>query len=283
MMNIGFIGTGSMGSILIEAFLHSGALRPEQIIASNRSAGKVDRLAATYPGLHAARSNTEVVENSGITFICVKPSEFKKVIDDIKSTVLPSQIIVSITSPVLIRHLEEQLDCKIAKIIPSITNRMLNGASLCIYGRRITAEDRQTLEALLSHISTPVRISEQNTRIASDISSCGPAFLAFFIQKLIDAAVQETDLPREQAARLAGEMALGTGRLLTAGGFSAEELQRRVAVPGGITAEGLQLLEKELAGVFNQLIRITHTKYREDLEKVERQFETQAIDRHRAT
>ena len=38
-MKAGFIGTGSMGSILIEAFIHSGAFNPEQIIArkSNNS------------------------------------------------------------------------------------------------------------------------------------------------------------------------------------------------------------------------------------------------------
>ncbi len=48
-MKVGFIGTGSMGSILIEAFIQSGALNPEDIIASNRTASKVERLAAAYP------------------------------------------------------------------------------------------------------------------------------------------------------------------------------------------------------------------------------------------
>jgi len=279
MVRIGFIGTGSMGGLLIEAFLQSGALRPEQITASNRTAAKADKLAADYPGLRVARSNIEVVENSEIVFLCVKPAEFKRVLDEIRKATLPSHIVVSITSPVLIRQLEEKLPCKIVKMIPSVTNRVRSGAALCMYGSRLSDADRDAVEQLLSFISTPVRIAEKYTRVCSDISSCGPAFFAFFLQKLIDAAVQETGLPRDLAARLAGEMALGTARLLTDGGFSCEEVQKRVAVPGGITAEGLNLLNIELDGVFNRLLRVAHAKYREDLLKIEEQFEGQAIDR----
>ncbi len=271
-MKVGFIGTGSMGSILIDSLLRSGALRPEQITAANRTAAKVELLAEKHPGLQAARSNIEVVLEADLVFLCVKPVEFKRVIDEIRKVTLPSQVVVSITSPVLIQHLEEQLNCRIAKVIPSITNYMLGGATLCMYGERMDEEDKEALEALLSTISEPIRISESHTRITSDISSCGPAFFAHLLQKFIDSAVAETGIPYEQATKLASHMLLGTGKLLTEGGFSPEALQKRVAVPGGITAEGLRLMERELDGMFNRLIRITHAKYEEDLEKVGAMF-----------
>jgi competence protein ComER len=271
-MNVGFIGTGSMGTILIESLIRSGALNPEQITAANRTAEKVLYLAEKYSGLKAARSNIEVVLEADLIFICVKPSEYKKVLDEIRKVTLPAQIIVSITSPVQIRHLEEQLNCKIAKVIPSITNFMLGGAALCMYGERMEDCDRLMLEELLSHISEPIRIVEKHTRVTSDISSCGPAFFAFLVQKFVDAAVAETGIPYEEAARLASHMLKGTGLLLTDGGFTPESLQKRVAVPGGITAEGLKLMEHELDGMFNRLIRITHAKYNEDLEKAEAMF-----------
>src|SRR5690606_34610068 len=124
-------------------------------------------------------------------------------------------------------------------------------------------------EGLLGHISTPLTIAEEYTRVTSDLSSCGPAFLAFFIHSFVDAAVEMTGIPFEEATRLASQMVLGTGKLLTSGGFTAESLASRVAVPGGITAEGLRLLDHEMQGVFHQLIRITHAKYEEDVEKVE--------------
>lgn len=271
-MKAGFIGTGSMGSILIEAFIHSGAFNPEQIIAGNRTIRKAELLAETYPGLKVAQSNREVVLGSDIIFLCVKPSEFKKVIDEIKEDVLPSQFIISITSPVLIKHLESLLPAKISKIIPSITNYVLSGATLCIHGNRMQPEDKEWLENLFAHISSPIRVSENFTRISSDLSSCGPAFLAHFIQSFIDAAVEVTGISPEEATLLASEMTLGTGKLLTTGGLNPLTLQKRVSVPGGITSEGLRILDEELANVFTRVIRATHAKYHEDLEKTEQQL-----------
>jgi len=278
-LKVGFIGTGSMGSTIIEALIQSGALEPSQLIASNRTRNKVQQLAAQYPGLQLASGNVETVQESDIVFLCVKPSEFKAVLNEIAQYVKPSLIVVSITSPVLISHLERQLSCKIAKIIPSVTNYVWSGASLCMYGSRIQTEDRLLLEQLMMSISRPVQVSEQYTRITSDISSCGPAFIAFFVQKWIEAAVEVTGIERNEAERLASEMLLGTGKLLTEGGFSLEHLRQRVAVPGGITAEALRLLDGELDGVFQQLIQVTHAKYEEDLHKVESQLFGEELNR----
>ncbi|CAG7634832.1 late competence protein ComER [Paenibacillus allorhizosphaerae] len=268
-MRVGMIGTGSMGSVLIEAFIRSGALNPDQMLVTNRTISKAELLADSYPGLQVALSNKEVASLTELLFICVKPLEFKTVIEEIRADISPSKLLISITSPVLLRHLEDQLPCKIAKVIPSITNYVLSGATLCIYSDRCMPEDKERLENLLSHISSPLRVSEQFTRISSDLSSCGPAFLAYFIQKFVEAAVEETGISEEEATVLASEMLLGTGKLLTTGGFTPASLQKRVAVPGGITAEGLRLMEKELHGVFHDLIRTTHAKYNEDVEKVE--------------
>ncbi len=277
-MNVGFIGTGSMGSILIESFIRSGALLPENITASNRSYWKAERLAEMYPGLCAAKSNAEVIAESEIVFLCVKPSEYKHVIDEIGAIIPHSHIVISITSPVLIRHLEELLPCKIAKVVPSITNFVCSGATLCVYGSRIGNTDRDLLERLFSHISAPIEIEEDYTRVASDLSSCGPAFLSYFIQQFIHAAVAETGIPKMEAERLASEMTLGTGMLLTSGKFTPDALRERVSVPGGITAEGLRLMDQELHGMFNRLIQTTHRKYKEDVDKIESLFFSTRVD-----
>jgi len=268
-MIVGFIGTGSMGSILIESMIKTQALHPGQIVTANRTLEKAEKLAAQYPGLQTAATNREAASQSDILFLCVKPKQFKEVIDDIKSEVRESQIVVSITSTVLIRHLEEHLPCKIAKVIPSITNYVCSGATLTMYGSRMAQEDIFMLEKLLRHMSKPVAVSEEYTRICSDLSSCGPAFVAFFIEEFINAAVKYTGLPKEEATRLASEMVLGTGLLLTDGGFSPEKLRERVTVPGGITAEALRILSLDLEGTFERLIRTTHNKYYDELDIVE--------------
>ena len=91
-MITGFIGTGSMGSVLIEAFIRSGALRSDQIIATNRTLAKVERLALKFPGLQVAEFSNEVANACDILFICVKPADFPRVIADIAMSCRSEQI-----------------------------------------------------------------------------------------------------------------------------------------------------------------------------------------------
>ncbi|MBY9079498.1 late competence protein ComER [Paenibacillus sp. HN-1] len=271
-MKVGFIGTGSMGGLLIDAFLSSGGLLAGDVIASNRSRQKLDRLAQLHPGITLAGNNRETAAGSDILFLCVKPLEFKALTDEISDCLGSEQIVVSITSPVQIHHLERVLPSKIAKIVPSITHSVFSGTSLCVLGSRLDDHDRELLLGLMSHIGNPVGISESHTRISSDFSSCGPAFLSLFLERWIEAAAAATGIDRSLAGVLAAEMLLGTGRLLTEGGFTPGELQERVAVPGGITAEALSLLGCSLDGVFERLIDTTHRKYDEDLAKLDALF-----------
>jgi competence protein ComER len=271
-MQFGFIGTGSMGSIVIEALIEAKSVLPSQIYASNRTFEKVKELAKTYTGLHAYPSNTKVAEEADVLFLCVKPLEFKKVIDEITPYTRKDQIIVSITSPVEIKDLEKLLPAKIAKIIPSITNSAQSGASLMMAGERVSESDRDYLYQLMSSISQPIWIDEKFTRVSSDIVSCGPAFMSFLLQKFIDAAVIETGIPQEQATALASSMIVGMGELLAKEKFSLPSLQQRVCVPGGVTGAGIKVLEKETEDIFNKLIRETHHKYREDIQGVSEMF-----------
>ncbi|MNO22001.1 Pyrroline-5-carboxylate reductase [compost metagenome] len=266
-MKVGFIGTGSMGSLLIDAFLSSGALEPCDVLASNRSPNRLMQLQQRHPGISIA-SNREIADGSDIVFICVKPLEFKPLTDEIAASLRSEQIVVSITSPVMLHHLESTLPSKIAKVIPSITHFAKSGTSLCIFGSRLNKKDRLLLLHLLSFIGVPIEIQEMHTRIASDFSSCGPAFISYFLERWIEAAVEATGIDQALITRLAGEMLLGTGKLLTEGKFSPQELQERVAVPGGITAEALGHLRTSLEGVFERLIITTHDKYDEDVEKL---------------
>jgi len=276
-MKIGFIGAGSMGSLLIEAFILAEAVEPHQIKVSNRTFAKAENLAIKFPGLQAEHSNSAVAKDSDIVFLCIKPHEFAKVIAEIKPVVSRDQLVVSITSPVLLAQLEQELDCHIAKIIPSITNKMWSGATLCIYGGQIDKAHQISLEKLLAYISEPIRIEENYTRIVSDISSCGPAFFAFLLQQFIDAAVERTGIARAEAMVIASNMLLGTGLLLTEGGLTTEDVQQRVAVPGGITAKALAMLKEETSGIFDKLIETTHHKYYEDVQKVQETFTIQEV------
>lgn len=270
-MRVGLIGTGSMGSILTESFIAVEALRPDQITVSNRTKEKALALSGKYPGIVVADSNVQTVQMSDLIFLCVKPLEFGRVIDNITPCLSSEKIVISITSPILLEDLEKQMPCKVAKVIPSITNSVAAGASLLMFGERCDENDRDLIRDLFSQISRPLEIEESKVRVSSDIVSCGPAFMSYLLQRFINAAIEETGISRDEATFLTSEMVIGLAALLSKGAFDLPTLQQRVCVPGGVTGAGISALE-QLGDVFNDLFKNTHRKYDEDLKEVSDMF-----------
>jgi len=274
--SVGFIGIGTMGSMLIEAFLQAGAFRPENVFIHNRTPQKAQAVAEKHPGVTVAESNAAVAVHAELLFLCIKPLEFHSVLEEIAPHLTPSKTVVVIASPVQLRHLAERIPSKLIKFIPSLTNLAHSGACLLTFHPRISADERAQWLQLFASIGTPVEITETYTRIASDLSSCGPAFLSLILTQMVDAATEETGLPRPLAEKLAIQMLGGTAQLLLEEGLSLEEIQRRIAVPGGITQQGLHLLADQMAGVFHRLFRTTQAKFVEDVEKIESAFGLQS-------
>lgn len=271
-MKIGIIGTGSMGSILIESFIESAAVTPSQLIITNRTIQKAQAFKEDYADIQVVEDVRAVVKVAKIIFICVKPLQFEPLLQELSEVLQEDQIIVSITSPIHLNQLESIVPCKVARIIPSITNRAFSGASLITYGNTCTVSDRNNLSQLMSNISSPMEINQNITRVASDIASCGPAFFSFLIQSFVEAAVRQTEISKEQATEIATEMMIGFGELLRKGIFTLPSLQERVSVPGGVTGEGLKVLKEEIGEMFDHLFLQTHAKYDEDLENLKEQF-----------
>lgn len=268
-MKIGFIGTGNMGKILIQALIESETVNANDIIVTNRTIEKAEQVKKTYPEITVLTETTEVAKRSNIVFVCVKPIQFYDVLTDIRTELEEDDILVSITSPILTSELERVVSCQVARVIPSITNRSLSGCSLVTFGKRI---DEQRLLNLLKGFSHPVLIDEEHTRIASDIVSCGPAFFSYLIQRFVESAARQTTISKQQAEQLASEMFIGFGKLLEKKIYTLETLQAKVSVKGGVTGVGIDVLEKEVGDLFDQLILATHQKYDEDRSIIKQQF-----------
>ncbi|MFJ7746251.1 late competence protein ComER [Peribacillus sp. NPDC097295] len=272
MKKIGVIGTGNMGTILIEAWLEANILKPADLIITNRTLSKAAALKEKHPGIHLASSASEIVQQADFIFLCVKPLQIHDLLQDIKHDIKKEQLLVSITSPVSVAQLEAEVAGPCARFIPSITNRVGSGVSLLSFSETCTHDMQKSLHDLASSISEPVIIENDITRVASDIVSCGPAFFSFLAQAFIEGAVDTTKIDKKTATTLTGNMLIGLGELLGKGIYTLPTLQEKVCVKGGITGEGIKVLEAETGEMFHHLFQATHEKFAEDLEEVEKQF-----------
>jgi competence protein ComER len=271
-VDIGFIGTGNMGRILIEAFVESNAVTPDRLVITNRTLTKALEIQKKYPEIKIAASGEEIIQQANMIFICVKPLDVHPLLEQLSSSLTKEHCIVSITSPITVKQIESLVPCHVARVIPSINNRALSGSSLVTFGDKCSSHYRNYIEKLFEQISVPIYIDEDITRVASDIASCGPAFFSYLLQRFIDAAVRKTAITKEQATALTSEMIIGLGELLKKELYTLPLLQEKVSVKGGITGEGIKVLESELGELFEHLFEKTHEKFHEDVEEVKKQF-----------
>ncbi len=262
-----------MGTILIESFINGKAVKQEQLFITNRTLEKAYNIQKRYPDIHVMATNEEVAKHATIVFICTKPLHMPAVLKELRPHLTDDHCIVSITSPISVQQLESLVPCHVIRVIPSITNRALAGSSLITVSERCANAYRATIEQLFRSISRPIYIDEPITRIASDLTSCGPAFFSYLIQKFIDAAVQQTSITKEQATTLATDMIIGLGALLEQQLYTLPTLQEKVCVKGGITGAGIDVLEKEVGDLFVHIFQKTHEKFDEEKEKVRQQID----------
>ncbi|MDQ0269524.1 late competence protein ComER [Cytobacillus purgationiresistens] len=271
-MKIGIIGTGNMGRILAEAMLDSKAISPSSMTITNRTLEKAIEIKRNYSEVNVAVDAATTAKNASLIFICVKPHDVYEVIKKITPYLSDEKCVVSITSPIGVKQLESVITCSSARVIPSITNRALAGVSLLSFGDKCDVNWVNHLKLLFENISIPIQIEEDITRVASDIVSCGPAFFSYLTQRFINAAVSETEIDQETATKLASEMLIGMGELLRQGHYTLPTLQEKVCVKGGVTGEGIKVLEAEIGKMFEHLFQATHAKFNEDLENVKKQY-----------
>lgn len=269
-MNVGFIGMGNMGQMLVAALARTDSLGPGECFASTRDPEKLRRLTALIPGLQVAYTNRELAQRCEVIFLCLKPGDTKAVLAEIGPHLTPDRLLVAITNTIDIPVLEGVVHSRVAKVIPSMVQSIHRGISLLMFGERCTADDRALLVRLMGAISRPIVINETQARVASDLTSCGPAFVSYIFRALVHAARQyQPDLPLDTVNLMVRATAAATCELLERTGLTFDDVIARVSTPGGITADGIKVLDEQLAGVWEQVIETTIVKEDAKRAKVE--------------
>jgi competence protein ComER len=252
MTQVGIIGTGSMGGMLARSFIRSGAVRPDAVIASNRTAAKLLALAAET-GIRCGRDNREVAEDAGVVFLCVHPSEVRDVLCGLRDDLSPEKVLVSIAAGVPLEDLQAWTEARVVRVIPALTSEVLKGASLVVFGDRATEADRKTVLTLLNAIGRAVEVEEEDVEALTLLTSCGPAFVAALMEEMAAAAVRRGGVRPDLARLLVKETLMGTAGLLEESDFS--HLIARVATPGGITEKGVAVIRERGPGMFDGMMR----------------------------
>jgi len=261
MKKTGFIGYGSMGSMLINGFLRSGVLKPEEAAISNRTMTKIEYLAQEWKGITLTTDNRKVARESDLLFICVRPLDVLPVLHEIKGDLTSSTHLVSIAGCVMINDIESRFPGQVTKVIPSITSEVRAGISLVCHNPKVTKDRIEHLEKLLGAISSVVHVRENDFEAAADFTSCAPGMIAAIFDCFIQAGLRHSEIQSDVAQRMVVSTLLGTAKLMAEKGIGFPELIRRVATKGGITEEGVKVLNNHLPAAFDEVFFKTLSKH----------------------
>jgi competence protein ComER len=257
-VRIGVIGTGNIGSMLAKGFAADPAAK---VYLYNRTAEKAEAIARDWPNVTALASLRDIVWFSEVIFLCTKPADGLTVIRDIGSLLSTRQVLATSISSIPLATLRSLTHGKVAKVIPSIAQTVRTGTILVSYADGLDAAAQERLEHLLSQLGRPLRVDESQLRLASDLASCGPAFLAALLTEWGKTAANRSTLSAAECLELLQSSVIGLAELLKQG-HSCDDIIRRVAVPGGVTEAGLTAIHDAAQPLFQRLHDTTdrHTK-----------------------
>ena len=245
MKKIGFIGAGNMAGAIIGGIIKSNLVESQNVIASAKTMTNLNKLKDEY-NINVTLDAREVVKNSDIVFMAVKPNIFDGVLEGVKDLIGDGKIVVSIAAGKSISSMENIIgdDKKIIRTMPNTPALVNEGMSALCPNKNIEDEELKIVNGIFDSFGKSEVVGEYLIDSVIGVSGSSPAYVFMFIEAMADAAVVG-GMPRKQAYNFAAQSVLGAAKMVLESGKHPGELKDMVCSPGGTTIEAVKVLENE--------------------------------------
>ena len=261
MKRIAVLGAGNMGAALIGGVLKGGVAERGEVRATVRTAERASELAVKYGICVTAGDNRAAAADADIVVLAVKPGTLPKVLEEIRPSLRPSQILLSLAAAFPISLIEKLTDCTmpVFRAMPNIPVVVEEGATAVAANEHCTAEQRALVENIFRAVGVVVFVEEELMNAVTALSGSGPAYVYMVIEALIAGGLK-MGLSREVSTRLAEQTVLGAAKLVRETMLHPAILRDQVITPGGTTISAIHELEKH--GLRSMLISAIETATR---------------------
>lgn len=240
---IGFIGGGNMAEALIKGAVSSqqSAVRRDIFVSEPRE-DRRKYLEQTY-GVKTTSDNREVASSCNIIILAVKPQNMAAVLDEITDLITEEKTVVSIAAGITLSYLQSKVKTKkLIRVMPNTPAIVQEGMSIMSLCECFSDRDVAIVRDIFMSVGKVLTLPEKYMNAVTAVSGSGPAFVALFVEAIIDAG-EKIGLNRDNASELAIQTLIGTARLLDTG-MPPRKLMEMVTSPGGTTAAGLKTFEE---------------------------------------
>ena len=232
---------GNMAGAILKGALASGYLNEKDIIVYDINEKQLEKLNDYHYAI--GHSEKEIVKNSEIIFIGVKPQVIEDVLEPLKDD-LKDKAIISIVLGYDFEKYNEILDQSTRHIfvMPNTPALVKEGMSLIEASHSLSDSEFDFVKELFASIGKVEILPSHLMSVGGALSGCGPAYIYMVIEALADGAVLE-GMPRDMAYRLASQTVLGAGKMQRDTQLHPGILKDNVCSPGGTTIQGVSSLE----------------------------------------
>jgi pyrroline-5-carboxylate reductase len=232
-MQVGLIGSGNMARAMAR-----GWGRP--VLCYDPLRERAEALVAELGG-EALQSNADVAERADLVVLCHKPAQLEAVAAEVAPH---ARAVASILAATPLAALKDAYPGRpVYRFIPSLPVEVRLGAVVGAAGPEQDAETDRAVAELFAELGSLVVLDDKLVDVAMGLMSCAPAYVALVAEAQVDAGVRR-GIPAAQGAELVVQTLAGTAELLRRRGNDTVAIRREVASPGGLTARGLDALER---------------------------------------
>jgi pyrroline-5-carboxylate reductase len=212
------------------------------VLCSDPIGERAQALAAETGGT-ALASNAELAQQAELVVLCHKPAQLREVAREVAPHARAVASILAATPLHELKSQEAYPDRPVYRFIPSLPVEVRQGAVVQSTDIVQDAELDERVKELFAGLGTLVTMDDSLLDIATGLMSCSPAYVALVAEAQIDAGTRR-GIPAALGAALVVQTLAGTAELLRRRGYDTLAVRREVASPGGLTARGLDALER---------------------------------------
>lgn len=243
-MKIGFIGCGNLALSLIEGMKKYHAAESQDICFYSADSEETKKAIVDKYHIQSLPGNAEVVKQSQLIFLAVKPNVLLSVLDELKAQDLTGKVFISVVAGMMTEEIKAQLGYdKVLRMMPNILGSVGEGMFVFAQDGELEQELRLA-EALLGQIGQTLRLPEKQLAAVTAISGSAPAYVFMFIEALAQGGIRE-GISQSAAYDIAAQVVLGSAKMVKESDLHPAQLRDMVCSPGGTTIEAVASLEQD--------------------------------------
>ncbi|MBK8393457.1 MAG: pyrroline-5-carboxylate reductase [Saprospiraceae bacterium] len=247
-MKILIIGGGNMGLTFARSFLATHIVIAENMFILEKSIEKAEELKKQQIGsIHGEPDN--YVSEADLIILAVKPQDSRELFARIKPFVDPQQVVLSIMAGVKSEDIAESLGTKkVVRAMPNLPAQIGFGMTVYTSSNEVTRIELVTVQNLLNATGKAIYVEDEGMiDAATAISGSGPAYVFYFMQKLIESAVS-MGFAKSEAEMLSYQTFRGAVELFNKYDFTCQEWIDKVSSKGGTTEAALNKMQAHTTG-----------------------------------